>query len=395
MCHDFSWSLEFSPFWQEMMLKKRLFTPGPTSLPQEVIRAMTDPIVHHRGQEFIDLFRQVQQGLQYVLQTQNEVLILTCSGTGAMEACVANLHRPGDKVLVVRGGKFAERWDKICQTYGLQVRPIDIPWGEAVDPQRVAQSLEKEPSIKAVYATLCETSTGVVHDLPALARIVRPHSALLVVDAISALGADELLTDVWGLDVVISASQKGLMCPPGISFVGLNESAWDRVTSATLPRFYWDFREMRRFLEKNMTPYTPAITILYGLNVALDIIHREGLEKVIERHARLARITRAAITALNLKLFSQRPSNALTAVQVPEGIDGTELLRLLHDEHGMVVADGQFHLKGKIFRLAHLGDTDERDLIAAIAALEKSLLALGHEFSEGAGLRAAKIASTE
>jgi len=225
--------------------------------------------------------------------------------------------------------------------------------------------------------------------------MVEPHSALLVVDAISALCADELLTDAWGLDVVISSSQKGLMCPPGISFVSLNEPSWDRVKSATLPRFYWDFREMRRFLEKNMTPYTPAITTLYGLNAALDIIQREGLEKVIERHARLARITRAALTALNLQLFSQRPSNALTAVQVPDGIDGAELLRLLYHEHGMVVADGQFHLKGKIFRLAHLGDTNERDVIAAITALEKSLLALGHEFSEGAGLRAAKMASSE
>lgn len=395
MCHDFSWSLEFSHFEQETILKRRLFTPGPTSLPQEVIRAMTEPIVHHRGQEFIGLFRQVQQGLQYVFQTQNEILILTCSGTGAMEACVANLHCPGDKVLVVRGGKFAERWDRICQAYGLQVKPIDIPWGEAVDPQRVAKSLEEEPNIKVVYATLCETSTGVVHDLPALAQVVGPHSALLVVDAISALCADELLTDVWGLDVVISAAQKGLMCPPGISFVSLNESAWDRVKSATLPRFYWDFREMRRFSEKNMTPYTPAITTLYGLRAALNIIQREGLEKIIERHARLARITRAAIAALNLKLFSQRPSNSLTAVQVPQAIDGTELLRLLYDEHGMVVADGQFHLKGKIFRLAHLGDTNELDVIAAIAALEKSLLTLGHEFSEGAGLRAAKIANSE
>jgi aspartate aminotransferase-like enzyme len=395
MCHDFSLSLEFSHFEQETILKKRLFTPGPTSLPQEVIQAMTKPIVHHRGQEFIDLFRQVQQGLQYVFQTQNEILILTCSGTGAMEACVANLHCPGDQVLVVRGGKFAERWDRICQAYGLQVKPIDIPWGEAVDPQRVAKSLEEEPNIKVVYATLCETSTGVVHDLSALARIVGPHSALLVVDAISALGADELLTDVWGLDVVISAAQNGLLCPPGISFVSLNDSAWDRVKSATLPRFYWDFREMRRFSEKNMTPYTPAITTLYGLRAALNIIQREGLEKIIERHARLARITRAAITAMNLKLFSQRPSSSLTAVQVPQGIDGTELLRLLSDEHGIVVADGQFHLKGKIFRLAHLGDTNELDVIAAIAALEKSLLTLGHEFSLGAGLRAAKIASSE
>lgn len=356
---------------------------------------MAQPIVYHRGPEFADLFQQVRRGLQYVLQTQNEILILTCSGTGAMEASVANLHCPGDRALVVQGGKFGERWAKICQAYGLQVTPIDIPWGEAVDPQLVAQRLEEDRNIKAVYITLCETSTGVTHDLPALAQIVKSHSALLVVDAISGLGAEELFTDQWHVDVVISATQKGLMCPPGIAFISLNQAAWEMVNSATLPRFYWDLREMRRFSEKNQTPYTPAITTLYALNAALKIIQKEGLENTIARHMRLAKICRAAVTALNLELFAKRPSNALTAVQVPEGMNGSELLRILYDQLGMVVAGGQSQLKGKIFRLAHLGYVDELDVIAAIAALEKGLRSLGHEFTAGAGLRAAQSLDSE
>lgn len=376
-------------------MKKRLFTPGPTPLPGEVIRAMTQPMIHHRWPECAELYRQVRRGLQYVLQTENEVIILTCSGTGAMEASVVNLHRPGDRVLVVQGGKFGERWALICQAYGLRVTPIEIPWGQAVDPHLVAQRLEEDPDIKAVYVTLCETSTGVTHDVSAVARTVKSHPALLVVDAVSGLCAEELLTDRWQVDVVVSATQKGLMCPPGLSFVSLNEAAWKRVNSASLPRFYWDFRQMRKFSEKNQTPYTPAISILYGLHAALNMIQREGLEKVIRRHAHLAKMAREAMAALDLELFAQRPTNALTAVRVPENLDGHKLLRALHDELGAVVAGGQSRLKGKIFRLAHLGYVDELDLISAVAVLEKGLQAMGHKFSKGAGVKAAQLVSLE
>lgn len=371
-------------------MKKRLLTPGPTPLPEEVIRAMTQPMIHHRWPECADLFRQVREGLQYVLQTENEILILTSSGTGAMEASVTNLHRPGDQVLVVQGGIFGERWTKICQAYGLQVIPVEIPCGEAVDPRLLAEQLEKNSDIKAVYVTLCETSTGVVHDLPAIAEVVHSHPALLVVDGVSGLCAEQLLTDVWQVDVVVSATQKGLMCPPGIAFLSLNDAAWERVKEATLPKFYWDFAQMRRFSEKNQTPFTPAITTLYGLDAALKLIRKEGLENVIQRHARLAKITRAAITAMDLKLFAQRPANALTAVKVPEGMDGIQLLHHINEQLSAVVAGGQAHLKGKIFRLAHLGYVDELDIITAIAVLERGLRTMNYNFAEGAGLLAAQ-----
>jgi len=351
---------------------------------------MMQPMVHHRWPACAHLLQQVQQGLQYVLQTHNEIMILTCSGTGAMEASVANLHRPGDRVLVAQCGKFGKRWALICQAYGLQVTPIDIPWGEALDPQLVAQRLEADPNIKAVYITLCETSTGVANDLRALCEIVRSHPALLVVDAVSGLCSEELFTDRWQVDVFVSATQKGLMCPPGISFVSLNEPAWERVSSSTLPKFYWDFQQMRKYSEENQTPYTPAITTLYGLKAALNLIHQEGLENVIRRHARLARMARAAVTALNLELFAQRPANALTAVRVPSKMDGIELLHILGDRLGTVVAGGQSQLKGKIFRLAHLGYVDELDVISAIAILEEGLRILGHKFTAGAGLQAAQ-----
>lgn len=376
-------------------MKKRLFTPGPTPLPEEVIRAMTQPMIHQRGPEYAHLHRQVRKGLQYVLQTKNDIMILTSSSTGAMEAAVANLHCPGNRVLVVQGGKFGQRWALICQSYGLQVSSLDIPWGAAVDPRLVAQRLEEDPSIKAVYVTLCETSTGVVHDLPSIAKILRAHQALLVVDAVSGLCSEELLTDQWKVDVVVSATQKGLMCPPGVSLISLNEAAWEAVDAATLPRFYWDFRKMRKLSKKDQTPYTPAISILYGLQAALKIIQEEGLEKIIGRHERLAKMTRAAMAALNLKLFAQRPCNALTAVQVPEKVDGVELLRVLDQRLGMVIAGGQLQLKGKIFRLAHLGYVDDLDVIAAIAALESGLYTLGHGFKVGAGVQAAQQVSLE
>jgi aspartate aminotransferase-like enzyme len=325
-----------------------------------------------------------------VLQTENEIMIMASSGTGAMEASVNNLHSPGERVLVIRGGNFGERWAKICQAYELDVVPVDIPWGQAVDPHQVAEHLKKDESITAVYATLCETSTGVTHDLKALADAVRPHPALLVVDAVSGLCSEELRTDSWHVDVVTSATQKGLMCPPGISFVSLNSAAWGRVESSSLPKFYWDFTLMRQFSKKDQTPYTPAISILYALKVALGMIRTEGIDDAVARHARLAGICRAAMKALNLKLFAQRPANALTAVSLPQGMDGIQLLRSIYEETGAVVAGGQAQLKGKIFRLAHMGYSDELALVTAIAAVERGLRAMGHDFTTGAGLVAAQ-----
>jgi aspartate aminotransferase-like enzyme len=347
-------------------------------------------MIHHRWPECAELYAQVRRGLQYILKTDNEIMILASSGTGAMDAAVANLHSPGERVMVIRGGNFGERWAKICQAYGLEVVPIDIPWGEAVDPGQVAAQLNKDETIRTVFATLCETSTGVTHDLKSLAGAVRPHSALLAVDAVSGLCAEQLDSDGWQVDVVTSATQKGLMCPPGISFLSLNGTAWDRVESASLPKFYWDFKLMRKFAKKNQTPYTPAISILYGLKAALDLIREEGIDNSVARHARLAKACRQAMQALNLELFAKSPANALTAVCVPQGMDGAELLHRTREVTGAVVAGGQAQLSGKIFRLAHMGNCDELDLMASIAALEKGLAVMGHTFEAGSGLMAAQ-----
>jgi aspartate aminotransferase-like enzyme len=347
-------------------------------------------MIHHRWPECARLFAEVRSGLGYALQTENEIMIMASSGTGAMEASVVNLHSAGDKVLVVRGGNFGERWAKICQAYGLQVVPVDIPWGQAVDPQQVTDHLKKDPDITAVYATLCETSTGVTHDLKTLAEAVRPHPALLVVDAVSGLCVEQLQPDSWHVDVVTSATQKGLMCPPGISFACLSEAAWERVKTSRLPKFYWDFTLMRQFSEKDQTPYTPAINILYGLNAALKLIREENLEQVLARHARLAYVCRKAMNAMGLKLFAGRPANGLTAVCVPQNVDGVLLLRRIHQDVGAMVAGGQAQLKGKIFRLAHMGYTDELDLIAAISSLERGLRAMGADIEPGSGLLAAQ-----
>jgi aspartate aminotransferase-like enzyme len=371
------------------VLKTRLFTPGPTPLPPEVLAALAQPMTHHRWPECAQLYADVRRGLGYALQTENEILIMTSSGTGAMEAAVANLHGAGDAVLVVRGGNFGDRWAKICRAFGLNVISVDVEWGRAVDPQQVADHL-KENDITAVYATLCETSTGLTHDLEALSEAVAPHPALLVVDAVSGLCVERLQTDKWGIDVVTSATQKGLMCPPGISFVSLSQEARERMTTSTLPKFYWDFATMRQFSEKDQTPFTPGITVLYGLRAALHLIQEEGLVEVQTRHARLARICRAAMKAMGLKLFAERPANGLTAVHVPPSLDGIELQQRIFSETGAMLAGGQAHLRGKILRLAHMGYADELDVIAGVSALETGLRVMGVAVEPGAGLLAAQ-----
>jgi len=371
-------------------VKKRLYTPGPTPLPEEVMAALAQPMIHHRWPECAELYAEVREGLGYVLQTANEILLMTSSGTGAMEASVANLHSAGESVLVIRGGNFGDRWARICQAFGLEVVSVDVEWGRAVDPRQVADHLKKNDRITAVYATLCETSTGVTHDLQALAEAVASHPALLVVDAVSGLCVEKLQTDNWGVDVVTSATQKGLMCPPGISFVSLSEAARKRIDASTLPKFYWDFKTMGEFCRKDQTPYTPGITVLYGLRAALELIRREGLEAVLDRHARLARICRTAMKALGLDLLAERPANGLTAIRVPADMDGLELQRRIFEETGAMMAGGQAHLRGKILRLAHMGYADELDLITAISALERGLQVMGHTFEPGAGLLAAQ-----
>lgn len=372
------------------MKKFRLLAPGPTPVPPEVLLAMAQPVLHHRTPEFEALFGEARRALQWLFQTRREILILAASGTGAMEGAVVNACSPGDRVLVIRGGKFGERWAEICQAYGLTVIPVDVPYGKAVDPLDVAAALRKEPGIAAVFATHSETSTGVLHDLEAIAAIVRQTPALLVVDAITSLGVVDLPTDAWGVDVVVAGSQKAMMLPPGLAFACLSDLAWAAAERARLPRYYFNFLVERKIQAKHQTAWTPAISLIAGLKVALDLLQAEGLPAIFARHERLARATRAAVTALGLELFAERPSPAVTAVKVPEGVDGGAIVRVLRDTHGISIAGGQGSMKGKIFRIATLGYADAYDVLTGIAALEFTLAELGYPVRLGDGLRAAQ-----
>ncbi|MBI2081334.1 MAG: alanine--glyoxylate aminotransferase family protein [candidate division NC10 bacterium] len=372
------------------MRKFRLLAPGPTEVPPQVLQAMARPVIHHRTPEFEALFEEVRRGLQWLFQTRQDVLILAASGTGAMEGAVVNACSPGDKVLVLKGGKFGERWAEICQAYGLTVIPVEIPYGKVADPAAVGEALRRQPGIAAVFATHSETSTGVLNDIEAIAAVVRKTPALLVVDAVTSLGVVDVPTDDWGVDVMVAASQKAIMLPPGLAFACLSERAWAAAGRARLPRYYFDFLTERKSQAKHQTAWTPAVSLVAGLKVALELMQAEGLEAIFARHERLAAATRAAATALGLTLFAERPTPAVTAVKVPEGLDGGAVVRLLRDKHGISIAGGQGSMRGKIFRIASLGYADAYDVLTGIAALEFTLAELGYPVRLGDGLRAAQ-----
>ncbi|MBI4003433.1 MAG: alanine--glyoxylate aminotransferase family protein, partial [Candidatus Omnitrophica bacterium] len=327
-----------------------LLTPGPTPLPPQVREAMARPIIHHRTSQYRAIFKRTLQGMQTVMQTARSVFCLTSSGTGAMEAAVVNLLCPGDEAVVVLGGKFAERWQSLCKTYGISVAPIPLAYGDAVDPQQVAAALAAHPKAKAVFSTLCETSTGVVNEIPAIAAMTRKSRAVLVVDAISGLLADECQTDAWGIDVVVTGSQKGLMLPPGLAFMSLNDRAWALVDQGKSPRFYTDLRLYRKALADDDTPFTSAVSTVVALEAALQLILQRGVPQTIQRCALMAEAARAGVRAIGLSLFARRPSNGVTAVAVPTGIDGKQLTKLMYDRSRVMVAGGQGEMAGKIFR---------------------------------------------
>lgn len=374
------------------MDKKYLFSPGPTMLPQDIMLKMAEPIMHHREAEYEAIFEEVREGLRYLFQTENEVLVFASSGTGAMEGAVANLLSSGAKALVVRGGKFGQRWEEICHVYGIEVRPIDVKWEEVVDPEVIEDSLKEDPSIRAVFTQATETSTGVVHPIREIAEITgRYEETAIVVDAITGIGAIDIPMDAWNLDVVISGSQKALMLPPGLSFVALSEKAWNLVDRSDLPKYYFDFRKQLESAKKNQSTFTPAITLVIGLRESLRKIRREGLKALFARHDLLARATREAVKALGLELFAaESPSNALTAVRIPEGIGANEIKSRFFEEYGITVAGGQDQAKGKIIRIAHLGYYGRLDVIMVISALEMLLKEMGHQFELGAGVKAAE-----
>ncbi len=374
------------------MEKRYLFSPGPTMLPPEVLLKMAEPIMHHREPEFEKIFSEIREGLKYLFQTKNEVLIFTSSGTGAMEGAVSNILSRGDRALVIRGGKFGERWGEICKAYGIEFIPIDVEWGKAVDPQEIQKALEANPSIRAVYTQASETSTGVKHPVKEIAEIVKRFDrTVLVVDAITGIGVFDIPMDAWGIDVLISGSQKALMLPPGLAFVALSDKAWKFVEKSDLPKYYFDFKKELKSAKKNQSSYTPAISLFVGLKETLRMIREEGLEKVFRRHDKLASATRAAVRALGLELFApENPSNALTAIKIPEGIDGLKLQDLFFEKFGITVAEGQDRAKGKIIRIAHLGYYERLDMVMVISALEMLLKEMGYPFELGIGVRAAE-----
>jgi len=373
------------------MEKKYLFSPGPTMLPPEVLLKMAEPIMHHREPEFEKIYAEIREGMKYLFQTKNEVLIFTSSGTGAMEGAVSNLLSKGDKAIVVRGGKFGERWGEICKAYGVEFIPLDVEWGTAVDPKRIKELLESDLSIRAIYTQASETSTGVRHPIQAIADLVKRYDdKVVVVDAITGIGVFNIPTDAWGLDVVISGSQKALMLPPGLSFATLSDKAWKLVEKSTLPKYYFDFKKELKNTKKNQSSYTPAISLYVGLRETLRMIRSEGLEAVFHRHGQLAEATRRAVKALGLELYApDSPSDAVTAVKIPGGIDGEKLKDLFFEKFGITVAEGQDRAKGKIIRIAHLGYYERLDMVMVISALEMLLKEMGYSFELGTGVRAA------
>jgi aspartate aminotransferase-like enzyme len=373
------------------MKKYHLLAPGPTPIPPEVLQAIARPILHHRTPDFEALFGRVRSGLAEVIETRSEVIVLAASGTGALEAAVVNLCSPGDEVVVVRCGKFGERWADIAGAFGLTVHTVDAPYGETVPPERVAAALAAHPRARALFVTQSETSTGVLEDVEAYAALTRKTATLCVVDTVSSLGVVPCPMDAWGVDVVVAGSQKGLMCPPGLAFVALNDRAWLAAEQARCPRFYWDLPTERRWQAKNQGQFTPAVSLLAGLDVALGLLRSEGLAEVHRRHDRLARAARAGAEALGLALFARAtPSPAVTAIVSPAGIDGEAVVRTYGSDDNITIAGGQGEMKGKLFRLAHLGWVDESDLVVGLAALERALLRLGVTVELGAAVAAAQ-----
>lgn len=371
-------------------MKTYNFAPGPTPVPHRVTVAMTDQPLNHRSSDYSKLLLEASNHLKYLFQTSNDVLTFTASGTGAMEAAVASLLSPGDRAVVVRGGKFGGRWVEICEAYGIEPVVVEVVWGHAVDPDEVADRLRHEKQIKALFATHSETSTGVLHDIEALGRIIKDRDDILfIVDAISGLGANDLRTDEWGVDVVVSGSQKGLMLPPGLAFASVSSKAWAAAARSCSPNYYLSFKRARASLAKGANPYTPAVTLVAGLAEALRQIKAMGLQAILEHHARLASAARAGAAALGLDLFARQPSNVLTAVAMPDDMDATPLLKHIKSCYGVTIANGMEPLKGRYIRIAHLGyDTSVFDVVTAISALEMGLARFGHPFEPGAGVAA-------
>ena len=373
-----------------MPLKKRLMTPGPTQVPEEALLALARQVGHHRTPEFKALFGEVLEGLKYVFQTKNDVIVLASSGTGAMEAAVTNLVPRGGKAIVIDAGNFAHRWRQICEAFGVNVVALDVPWGQAVHPDEVASLLEKHPDTVAVFGTLMESSTGVGHDVQALAQVVGPTQALLVIDGISGAGVMECRTDEWGIDVLVVGGQKALMLPPGLAFLSVSDAAWKQMEQIKPQAFYFNLLQHRKKLQGGPdTPWTPAHTMIAALAENLKLIRAEGIENIWRRAKTLSKATRAGLQAIGIEIFAARPADGLTSARLPEGVDGSAFTKRLETRFGIKVAGGQGDLKGKIFRIAHMGIIDELDILSTLSAIELVLDELGRSVELGTGPGAA------
>jgi serine---pyruvate transaminase len=380
-----------------MAEKRYLLTPGPTPVPPEVLAELAKPVIHHRERDFREIYERCLARLQQVYRTKSDVLMFTTSGTGAFESAVANLTSAGDRQLVLSAGNFGERWAGMAKAFGADLVHARLEWGETPEPEDLRAALADAGDVKVVYLTHSETSTGVVCDVQALAAVAKERGALVVVDAVSSLGAVPLESDLWDIDVVVSGSQKALMCPPGLAFASVSAAAMAASADATAPRYVMDWERTRKGQAKLDAPFTPAVSIVRALDVALGLLLDEGLEAAFDRHARLGRACREGAKAMGLELFSpdEERSAVVTAIRAPDGVDSTAVVKGLRDRFGMTIANGQGELKGKIFRIGHIGWFDIFDITSALAAVELVLTDAGAEIERGVAVTRALEAWAE
>ncbi len=372
------------------MKKLRLFTPGPAMVPEEVMLAMAYPIEHHRTAQFRAMLEDVTKNLQYLFGTSGTCLTLTGSGTATAEAAIVSCLPPGHKALVCRAGKFGERWGRICDAFNIKNTKYELDWGHGFKADGVAKHLDADPEIDTVIVTHSETSTAAVSDLEAIAKLTRQRDVILIVDGITAVGAIPVKMDEWGIDVLITGSQKALMLPPGLGFLGVNDRAWKRIDSGDTITFYHNLKAYRKSIKYFDTPFTPANVMIRGAQVVLTRIREEGLESIWKRTASYARATREAAVAMGLKVFAADPVDSVTALVVPGGSDEPKLRKIMRQKHGMQIAGGQDHIKGKVIRIGHMGYLDQFDALAVISAIELTLIELGHKLEPGVGVTAAQ-----
>jgi len=374
-------------------MKPRLMTPGPTPVPEDTLLELAKPVGYHRSSEAKQIFAEVQEGLQYVFQTKNPIAILTSSGTGGMEAAMANVVAPGEKAILCIAGRWGERWKNIGKAFGIETVIVGVPYGKVVTPEMLDKALKEHPDAVAVFATLSETSTGVGHDIEAMGALVAKTRAVFIIDGISGVGAMECRVDDWHVDVCVAGSQKAFMLPPGLAYVSVSAKAWTKIESNPPSRtFYFDLKKYKSKIAENDTPFTPANTLIKAQAVSLRRFRSEGIENVWKRHDRMAKACRAGALAMGLELYPERPNNGLTVIKVPAGVDGNAVLSKMEKQYGVKPANGQDDLKGKIWRLSHMGYHDFFDVLAGLSALELVLVEMGFAVEPGSGLAAAQRA---